>query len=82
MAVHSEEVVHTHPTTIEMTPEQILNRIEELSAFLTDPRIVTKEEMDRLYPVYGSEGAIMRHKKRDNDTINSEIEELTQRLSP
>jgi hypothetical protein len=64
-----------------MTKEEILKRIEHLSASLTDPRIVTEEEMNRLYPVYGDEDAIKRHKKRDNDTINAEIDELNQLLT-
>ena len=64
------------------TNEEIDAEIESLTKRLTDPRIVTPEEMDRLYPVYGSEQAIKNYKKSENDKIEVEITRLTGLLTP
>ena len=64
------------------TNEEILAEIKSLGGNRTNPTIVTPDEMNRLYPIYGSDQAIMNHKKRENDKIDAEITRLTALLLP
>ena len=64
-----------------MNEEEILAKINESRKQLTDENMVSVEEMDRLYPVYGNEQAIKNHKKRDNDIIRTEIQRLEDLLA-